>query len=371
MKILSLSRHYSNNKICCFLFEFYFILAFFTLSYSSNIYIVFSFVFFPFIFKNEKRNIIIHVLYLIFILLIFLYALERGWHDAFRIYKTLIILLPFFIFNILKNEKYKLSFLFDTFIWINVLFIYIDFVLYYFTGNTILPVKFSDFMPRFGAFIEDSNFYSYLVIVYLFYKKSITGVYNKFILFSIVLSGSFSAIFASIVLFFLYPRIENKQSDLSYTKTRFRICAITITIFLGYCIFIIYANDIIDWISTLELNDLLKLKMVSMTHRFSAQYESLAQLFTTNKLFLGEGAGATIKTNDIGINLHNSYFQLFLESGALLTCVVFFILYRMAKQIRDLKFLLLFCTIFLLGNMLEVFYFPLLSFIYFFSFSNE
>ena len=72
------------------------------------------------------------------------------------------------------------------------------------------------------------------------------------------------------------------------------------------------------------------------------------------------------------MNLHNSYLQMLLEMG--INCLLIVLVFGMwCYYYLDKHFVLLFVALFLLGNVLEVFYFPLLSFILFLSliYSNK
>lgn len=83
-------------------------------------------------------------------------------------------------------------------------------------------------------------------------------------------------------------------------------------------------------------------------------------------ILFGMDAGTTKEMNEYGLNLHNTYLQAFLEIGliGLLTILGFFLIIFFNINILFLPFL---SVIFLLGNILEVFYFPLLLFIFYLS----
>ena len=65
------------------------------------------------------------------------------------------------------------------------------------------------------------------------------------------------------------------------------------------------------------------------------------------------------------MNLHNTYYQMYVEIGGVMLFIVAFFLFYYMLDIKNVSFLLLFGIMSLFGNMLEVFYAPVLSFIYF------
>ena len=89
-----------------------------------------------------------------------------------------------------------------------------------------------------------------------------------------------------------------------------------------------------------------------------------------NEFLFGIGAGKTKGLSDIGLNLHNSLLQMFLEMGGVLVCVVLFVIFMMIRNLRITKYVILFCVILVLGSMMETLYNPLLALVYFMSFSN-
>lgn len=107
-------------------------------------------------------------------------------------------------------------------------------------------------------------------------------------------------------------------------------------------------------------------KLVSLSLRFESQLEAFDALAADHDYWWGIGAGKTREITTKEMNLHNSYLQILLEMGVCCLLVVFaFGVY--CYHYLDKHFVLLFVALFLLGNVLEVFYFPLLSFILFLS----
>lgn len=359
-------RKKTVDDILNVLILFFFMLAFWRLTYQSNIYILYSVVFIPFLLKN-RTDIYLYICLIAFVLVFLIHFFYHGGNDAFRIYKTFAVLLPAFFYKIKRNEKIVFNII-DVFVYINVILVYIDFILFFTIGTTITPIGISDFMPRLSGLTEDSNFYSYLILVYSFSKFAISRKFPLFVYFSIFLSGSFAAIIASIILLLLYHKIDSDKYDLH--KFRKRVSMVTVISFLLYILVVFYSYTIIDYFESFGFIGLLKIKLISMNHRFLVQNESMTYFIEQYNFFLGAGAGETINLNSLGLNLHNSYYQLLLESGLICFILVLSIIFYMGMKIDNLKIYLLYCIVFLLGCMMEVFYFPLLSFIYYYGRTN-
>lgn len=148
------------------------------------------------------------------------------------------------------------------------------------------------------------------------------------------------------------------------------VTSFTIILFLCYFLVVYFSNDIIDYFESLGFVGLLEIKLISMSHRFLVQNESMLLFLEQYNLFMGAGAGETINLNSLGLNLHNSYCQLLLESGLFCFLLVLFVVAYMGNKIHDLRIYVLFCSVFLLGCMMEILYFPLLSFIYYYDRSS-
>ena len=126
-----------------------------------------------------------------------------------------------------------------------------------------------------------------------------------------------------------------------------------------------YKNQIIDYIEAVDMNPLLKVKAASMFHRFESQEIAIHEINKSGKYFFGGGPGITRTLNDRDMNLHNTYYQMYVEIGGVMLFIVAFFLFYYMLDIKNVSFLLLFGIMSLFGNMLEVFYAPVLSFISF------
>lgn len=350
------------------LFTFFFVLSFWNVTYQLNGYILYSILFIPFLIRNRMDKYL-HWGLVIFIALFFVQLIYGGGKDAFRIYKTFAVLLPVFLCGQIKENKLAFD-LFDAFIYLNVTLVYIDFILFFVIGTTLIPVGNSGIMPRIGALTEDSNFYSYLILVYSFFKIVRTNRLPFICLFSIVLSGSLAAILMSVILFLLYKKIDKIENGKKEIVFRNLVTTLVIGIFISYFILVYYSTNIIDYLESLGFIGLLEIKIISISHRFLVQNESLMLFGQQYNVFMGAGAGQAINLNSLSLNLHNSYCQLFLESGLLCFLLVISLIAYMGKQICNLKIYMLYCAVFLLGCMMEVLYFPLLSFIFYYDRAN-
>ena len=112
-----------------------------------------------------------------------------------------------------------------------------------------------------------------------------------------------------------------------------------------------------DYIQQLDVNELVKLKSVSMTLRLQTQHEALTYLLNHDPL-CGVGAGLTTQLMTKGINLHNGYLQLFFEMGALLLVPTIILIASSIAFMRDAFYIPLFCVLLILGNILDIVYFP-------------
>lgn len=354
---------FTNRLIECF-----FILGFTLLTYRYNIYIAFGIL--P-IFFIWRQRIYIGVSYIAILLLLLpiLYYAYDGANAAFRVIKTMVVLLPIYYTNFLERTNYRLSDIFRWFMKINALLVCIDFVLYFTIGRTIMSFTESGFMPRPCGLLEDSNFFSYLMLVTIFYYRWRDGKYTKLFILSLLLSGSFSAISFFCFLLFVYKFI--KTTPKCTLPFRIFIISTTILIISTYDWIAIHPNEILSLISKLDINDLIKVKIASMTHRFNTVSNAMMEIDTVEEVLMGIGAGKTRELSDIGLNLHNSFLQMFLEMGAVLSSVVLSALLYMVYRIRQTRYVILFCTILILSSIMETFYNPLLSFVYYISFLDH
>ena len=178
-----------SGKSICILVEVFFILSFSFLSYKYNLYIVWGII--PFLFLTKKaiyKNAAFWVVVLT--MLSFIYYYYSGFGSTFRTIKTMVVLLPFFFTNVLQREQYCLSKYFYFFMQLNAILVCVDFFLYFIVGRTIMNFTESGFLPRPCGLLEDSNFFSYLMLIYIYYYKWNYGHYNKLFITSLFLSGS-------------------------------------------------------------------------------------------------------------------------------------------------------------------------------------
>ena len=153
---------------------------------------------------------------------------------------------------------------------------------------------------------------------------------------------------------------------------RFKLIIVLIALVLiaVYDWLAIHSDVLLMYISDFQMSDLLKVKIASISHRFTTVSNAMSELDSMNEFLFGIGAGKTKGLSDIGLNLHNSLLQMFLEMGGVLVCVVLLVIFMMIRNLRITKYVILFCVILVLGSMMETLYNPLLALVYFMSFSN-
>ena len=289
------------------------------------------------------------------------YSILNDYRAVYRDFKTAIVFMPLFFLPLLKYSNYKISNTFHIFMTLNAAVVYIDFFLYFAVGKTIGNFTHTGILPRPCGLVEDSNFYSYLTLIYIFFLFHVDKHVHRFYVFSIFLSGSISA----IITFFILKLIYRKNNNFNWKKWGFW-GAIA---FGGYILILLSASDIIKFINELDTSPFLKLKLHSMMLRLTVQSDAINYIVEHGLIF-GAGAGETLNILGRGINLHNGYLQLLFEMGPILFCICFYMIFLCLKNLGNKFFVPLFCCLFILGNILEVIYFPLLSFILFISYSN-
>ena len=362
MKTVAQPKTTSKDLLVCRLLEIFYILSFFAFTYQYNINILYALLLFVFIPRQRNKPILICAL-AILSLLVVLYFIVHDGRAAYRIVKTLAVFMPLFFMPVLERTRYRLSFLFHVFMVVNAWLVYADFFLFFTTGRTIMHFTTTGILPRPCGLIEDSNFFSYLMVVYCIYRKRVTGSYSKFLLGSVVLSGTLSAVSMMFFLLLFYKMRKNREFC---SRWRYVLGSASL-IFLYFCI-VSYSENIVDYIQQLDVNELVKLKSVSMTLRLQTQHEALTYLLNHDPL-CGVGAGLTTQLMTKGINLHNGYLQLFFEMGALLLVPTIILIASSIAFMRDAFYIPLFCVLLILGNILDIVYFPLLSFVFFISFA--
>lgn len=361
-----------KNNIVYIIFEIFFILSFAFVTYASNIYVLWGIIFPGLLLLVSKQiNKIPIVFVLFFLMLIPLYNTLYGFEGGYRVLKTFAIFIPFFVLERCKDtpsDIYKIMKPFHYFMCLSAILVCLDFFLFFTLGRTIMTFTDTGFLPRPNGLMEDSNFFCYSMVCYIMFLKCMYRKSTKLFIISIFLSGSFSAIVILLLMLFIYKRTQlNTCEEFSSKWYKVRILIIVSVLFIHSCYYLVVdrKDNIINYIEQLDMPALMKIKAISMFHRFSAQKEAIDYLADSNLQLLGGGPGITKTLNKRGMNLHNTYYQIYIEMGiALLLLTVSVLLYYMFK-IRNLYFLLLFGVMSLFGNMLEVYYYPILPFVFF------
>lgn len=357
-------------KLLCI--EFFFILSFAYITYATNLYIVWGMMtLIPILFFTKQNSVIPFLFTISFFLFACLYYVLYGVEGAFRILKTYTLCLTFIILSVPNRWPENIRLLLKPlhyFMTLSAWIVCIDFVLFFLGKPTIMNFTSSGFMPRPNGLMEDSNFYSYLMVCYIMFLKYTYRRPTKLFITSVFLSGSFSAIIILMVLLFFYKRTAiNKLSPAMQKWKIWRryivICVLGIHAF--YYVIVEHKDQIINYVETMDMNPLLKVKTVSMFHRFESQKIAIDEINRFGKQLFGGGPGITRTLNDRNMNLHNTYYQMYVEIGGLVLMIVALFLIYYMLNITSISFLLLFGMMSLFGNMLEVFYAPVLPFIYF------
>lgn len=345
--------------------EIFFLLGFIYVTYKYNLYILYGISLFIFLLYGPSNKSTFCIIFS-FLSLSLVYGIVHDLESSIRVIKTMVVFVPFFFTARLEKRRYGLSKLFDCFMKLNALLVCLDFFLFFAVGQTLFRAEVSGFMPRPCGLLEDSNFFSYLMLVYIFYVKWSRGKYSKLCVLSLFLSGSFSAII-TFLLMSLISKMKvfyNSQS----IKPRLVIVLFTFLVMLCYDLVALYSDNILDYIYNFHGNDLLRVKMYSMSHRFDVISNAFGMY---DHYAFGLGAGKTRSLSEIGLNLHNSLLQVILEMGFVLFSIIFLIIIMMMRKIKSNRYLLLFCAILILSSVMETIYNPLLSFVYFLSFSDH
>ena len=349
------------------LYNAFFVLGFYFFTYATNIYIVFAFaiLFCLFLSSTKEYRKILYVYLISTILMVGFYLAIHDGGAAYRIFKTL-TLVWLTIFIPVVNDL-RISKLLHYFLLGNALLIYIDVLLYNFLGFSLTNgVETYGFM-RVAGVIEDSNFFSYILFCYIYYLKIMTGKFNYFLIGAVLLTFSLSLIITMVCVFILLQIKSLWKLPEMYVKVLGGI--VLVVAFLVYYGLLFVLTTVRD-IDTSD--DYIAEKLVSLSLRFESQLEAFDALAINNDYWWGIGAGKTREITTKEMNLHNSYLQILLEMGICCLLIVF-ALGVFCYRYLDKYFVLLFVALFLLGNVLEVFYFPLLSFVLFLSmvFKNE
>lgn len=354
-------------KIRLRLVEVFFILSFLDLTYTYNLYIVYGAAVLLFLMATAKQRHRGAIAFcLLFAFLVLIYASTEGGREIYRAFKTLVVFTPFYLADSLKKEpekSYNLPLLHGFMVFAAV-WVIVDVVLFYTTGFTFGKKIVTGIIFRSGGPFEDSNFFCYATVSYLMTLKYIDGRKTKLFIIAVLVSNSVSATFLMLILLLRY-KIRKRKPAREGSKARWFVAAAVMLVMGSYFTFIQNSAQITNWVTTTEMHPAVKLKLTSMMWRFNAQAEAVGAVMERGKAILGVGAGNTMDLTSMHMNLHNTYYQMFVEMGFALSVAVILMLAYYLCRIRDMGFLLLYGGMFILGNMLEVYYMPLLAFIYF------
>lgn len=336
---------------------FFFVLAFFDLTIKSNIYILIPLIVFFYILIGRFSYYLSFTLPLI--LIGFVYLFYFGFDEFFRFQKTFLLVVP--ITYLLFVYKINLSNTLRYFLIVNVFIVYLEFIVYNLFGIILMPnTSIMIGWPRYHAFFPDSNFFSYTILCYVVYDRITRGKYNLWMIGSIFISLSISAILVLIFFYLFYNVYVNNLERIKYIRTKFLL--VFIFSMTAYFYFTINADDL----RGLSENESVQFKIVSMSIRLDMQSQAIKNIFENNSFFLGLGSGAAKTLNEFGLNLHNTYLQAFLESGFFVFSIILIFFLKIFFEINIL-FLPFLMILLLLGNILEIFYFPLVLFIFYLS----
>lgn len=358
-------------KIQLRLMEVFFILSFWILTYASNAFIVYGaaiFLFWMVIAKQKHKGAIIFSV--IFVTLVVVYMFAGGGMEVYRAFKTMVLFSPFYLADSFKNESGKAlnmpvlhGFMVFAAIWVCV-----DTILYYTVGFTFGRQVVTGIMFRGSGPFEDSNFYSYAMVSYLMALKYMYGRKTKLFIFSVIVSGSVSAIGFMLLLLLAYKMkwfsVTNPQVG-KCLRNRAMVIASVLLLMGSYFMFVQNSGRISEYVQTTEMHPAIKFKLWSMMLRFEAQSQAINTVVEQGNEIFGAGAGASKKITSNNMNLHNTYYQIFVEMGAVMCASVVLLLLYYLFRIKDNRFLLIFGGLLILGNMLEVYYMPILQFAYF------
>ncbi len=339
----------------------FFVFSFWNVTYSLNIYILFLFIIYLILFINKnKTSFFVSSL---FILFSFIYFYSHGLNEAYRWLKTFLLVFP--LIYLCNNYNLKPSKILDLFIKSCAGIVYLEFLFFVINGHTFIPYTTSTFsygfeFPRYKALFEDSNFFSYATLVYILFKKISYGRYDKFLVGSLLLSLSISAI-SAFLFFYTFYGLYKKLKNYTFML---RFLAIIFVFFFSFIYYYLVLNS--DNISKNTENEFVKFKLVSLSLRFEAQKTAIEDIVLGDKMLLGFGAGKARESNARNMNFHNTFLQIFYEMGGItLILVLLFCLYILLNI--NILFLPIFVLVIFMSTIMEVFYFPLLIFVYYLS----
>lgn len=343
------------------------ILSFFSITISTNLYVVYAFLFTLFLLLISVKKTFIPLLLSLLFLLIIYFAI-KDFRSIFRILKTFVIYLPFLLV-LNKNFKINCFKILDFYVIISIFFILFELTLFLLFKTTILEYDIGFYVPRMTGFLGDPNFMALFLLIYLSFIDLRKIILVIFLVIAIVLTQSFTA----LVVLFLYIMIHSllnffKITIITYkTKLIFFILFIVFNIFY---LFIVYKTA--DNIRNFQVGERYNVKLISIAQRFELQKEGLIKLFDQDQFLLGVGAGKTTDSTQIHKNFHNTFLQILFEMGFItifFVLIIILFLFLLLKGNNSIILFFLFMTI--VANLIEVYYVPYFGLIYYLDYKKN
>lgn len=334
-------------------------MAFIDYTISNNIYLFLPIIF---LFLNIKIGSGLYFIAASSIVLSVLYYFFRDLEYLVRFIKTYLLAIPL-IFYILRC-KFNSDLLITIFFKLNAALIYCEFIIYSLTGHLVFAdttIMLS--YPRYKALFSDSNFFSYAMLCFIIYDRIRHGRFSLYLVGSILLSLSFSAI-GILVFLVLFNGIFLRF----HLRRLFSVLFVLLTsaIFILYYFILFYVDNLRDFFES----SIFSFKAISMSMRLELQKPALNSILSMESFWFGHGPGSARILSEADLNLHNTYLQVFYEVGFISFALVIGTFIFLLKYV-DKRFYPILCCIFLMGNIMEVFYFPLFAFIFYLSMLNK
>lgn len=340
-----------SSRVLELLFSLFFITSLIKESYLYNIYSyigILIILFYLLKFKNlSKINIVI--IYILISISIFYVTID--FDSFFKYIKYISISIPFLFF---KNLDHKLL---KYFFYSGVFFFWIELLLFLFFKTTIKEYAPFLGLPRIASFWFDANFFSLSLGIYVLQQYKQENKINLFLTLPVFLSLSFTG----IMLFILFFLLKNKTISLRYS------------IVIIFLFFLTYFN-VISYLQKNRIeteNPVIQYKLVSLYQRVDYQVSAITSIdFKSSLIGFGSGYTKLFVTN--GRNLHNTFLQLFIESGFLLLFIITMFLFFFLKKINGQYRIILLFYITICSILIDVYSFPLIMLAFALSkFKNE